>query len=402
MSKFVFIVPPFAGHINPTLSVGTELIQRGHQVAWISIDESLKTRLPDGGQLLLISYQLEDPAYQENRTYLDLITQREVYGLESIMFLYEEVLIPLNQYMFKGIADWLDTYKPDVVINDHQVFAGAMAAYLKNIPYATSVTAPAAIKVLEDLPQIHEWELKKVKCLQQEYGINEDKSVICSELLTLVFTSREFFGESNLPHHYKFVGPVVQYRPVQYSFNWDTFHQMPAHPKVLVSIGTTFDHTLKKDFFAKVIEALGNQPVSVVVVSEEPLFDQWPSNFLVQSKVPQLALIPYLDAVVCHGGHNTVCETLAHGLPLVVIPIAYDQSYVAGRVAQVGAGIRLNYKRFKAHHLRSAVEDILNEHAYKYAAKKIQASFKKAGGTQKAAQLLEDSVILERQKVIAD
>ncbi len=401
MSKFVFIVPPFTGHVNPTLSLGTELIQKGHQVGWISIDESLKTQLPNGGQLLLINYQMKDPVDKDSKRYLDLITQKNVYGLESIKFLYEDVLMPLNKYMFRGISHWLDVYKPDVVINDHQVFSGAIAAYQKNIPYATSVTAPAAIKTLEDLPQIHEWELKKIKFLQQEYGVDEDKSIACSELLTLVFTSKEFFGETNLPDLYKFVGPVIQHRPFMHSFSWDKFHQMRGQPTVLVSIGTTFDHEYKKSFFAKVIEALGDQPVSVVVVSNESLFNQWPGNFLVQNKVPQLELLPYLDAVVCHGGHNTVCETLVHGLPLVVIPIAYDQSYVAGRVVEVGAGIRLNYKRFKAQHLRSAVEDVLKEHKYRSAAKNIQISFEKAGGTQKAGKLLEDIIISKEHKIIS-
>jgi UDP:flavonoid glycosyltransferase YjiC (YdhE family) len=69
-----------------------------------------------------------------------------------------------------------------------------------------------------------------------------------------------------------------------------------------------------------------------------------------QRQVPQLELLPHLDAVVCHGGHNTVCETLMNGLPMVVIPIAYDQSHVAGRVFRVGAGERLNFNRFKANH----------------------------------------------------
>ena len=43
---------------------------------------------------------------------------------------------------------------------------------------------------------------------------------------------------------------------------------------------------------------------------------------------------------VTHGGHNTVCEALAHGLPLVVAPIRDDQPTVAAQVVQAGAGVR--------------------------------------------------------------
>jgi UDP:flavonoid glycosyltransferase YjiC (YdhE family) len=41
MAKFVFVVPPLTGHINPTLSMGTALLERGHRVGWITLDESL-------------------------------------------------------------------------------------------------------------------------------------------------------------------------------------------------------------------------------------------------------------------------------------------------------------------------------------------------------------------------
>ena len=34
MSRFLFVVPPMAGHVNPTLPVGRELAARGHDVAW--------------------------------------------------------------------------------------------------------------------------------------------------------------------------------------------------------------------------------------------------------------------------------------------------------------------------------------------------------------------------------
>jgi MGT family glycosyltransferase len=132
----------------------------------------------------------------------------------------------------------------------------------------------------------------------------------------------------------------------------------------------------------------------VVVVSDPSLFEEWPENFIVQERVPQLELLPHLDAVVCHGGHNTVCESLSHGLPLVVIPIAYDQSHVAGRVIQVESGIRLNYKRFKAVHLQTAVWEIIRNPVYKEAAQRIQQSFEESGGATTAANLLEELVPL--------
>ncbi len=388
MAKFVFVVPPLTGHINPTLSMGTALLERGHRVAWITLDQSLGTKLPAGGELLVIRYDQNDQQKKDAEKYLDIITKKIVYGIDSIKFLYEEVLIPLNRHSYEGIASLLDQYRPDLVITDHQMFAGAIAATNKNYPYVTSVTAPAAIKVMDELPKVHEWEVNQIVALQKEFGINEVGSIACSTLATLVFTSKAFFGEMELPEHYQFIGPVFNRRKTHVTFNWEAFHAN-NQPKILVSIGTTFDHEHKKSFFAKVTEAFANENLHVVVVSDPDLFESWPANFNVQREVPQLDLLPYLDAVVCHGGHNTVCETLMHGLPMVVIPIAYDQSHVAGRVFRVGAGERLNFNRFKASHLKEAVNKVMQDSSYKMAAEEIKQSFTDAGGTASAAGLLE-------------
>lgn len=388
MARFIFIVPPLTGHVNPTLSIGAVLLQRGHEVAWISLDQSLQARLPEGGQLLWIEYAENDQQKQESEKYLDIITKKIVYGIDSIKFLYEEVLIPLNKHSYDGILSLLAQFKPDLIITDHQMFAGAVAAVKMNIPYATSVTAPAAIKVMDELPKVHEWELGQIVAMQQQLGLAGTASIACSELLSLVLTSKTFFGELSLPQQYQFVGPVTHHRAEQIFFDWHRFEQGRGRPKLLVSIGTTFDHEHKKSFFSKVTEAFGNADMTVIVVSDPDLFDAWPENFIVQRRIPQLELLPLVDAVVCHGGHNTVCESLTAGLPMVVVPIAYDQSHVAGRVVRVGAGLRLNFNRFKAKHLKEAVEEILSQPNYKAAAMQIGDSFRSAGGTETAADLL--------------
>lgn len=403
MARFAFIVPPLTGHVNPTLSIGAELLKLGHEVAWISLDSALAQRLPENGELLLIEYTKSDLQKQESEKYLDIITKKIVYGIDSIKFLYEEVLIPLNRHSYEGISDLLKAYTPDLVITDHQMFAGAIAAVRLNLPYATSVTAPAALKVMDELPKIHEWETSQVVALQKELRITGETSIACSALLTLVLTSKPFFGEMTLPDHYQFTGPVIHQRTgTPTDFDWQRLQKEPDQPKLLVSIGTTFDHEHKKAFFEKVAEALGNQALTVVVVSDPSLLAEWPENFMVQRNVPQLELLPFLDAVVCHGGHNTVCEALSFGLPLVVIPIAYDQSHVAGRVVRTGAGLRLNFNRFKAAHLKEAVYEILNHADYKVAAGYIGTSFAEAGGTEAAANLLLEVIHPLKNKLCQD
>lgn len=392
MAKFAFIVPPLTGHVNPTLSIGATLLERGHEVAWISLDPTLEAKLPEGGKLLLIQYDQTDEEKKESEQYLDIISKKVVYGIDSVKFLYEEVLIPLNRHCYNGVIALLKIYQPDLVIGDHQLFAVPVAAKTLGIPYATSVTAPAAIKIMNELPKVHEWEVNQIIDLQKELGFQEERSLATSDLLTLVLTSGYFFGEmEDLPSQYQFTGPVLTERRVSCEFDWEKL-KSKDNKKILVSIGTTFDHGHKKAFFQKVIDAFKDENLTVVVVSDPQLFEQWPDNFMVYQQVPQLDLLPHLDGVVCHGGHNTVSETLSNGIPLVVIPIAYDQSHVAGRVVRTEAGERLNFNRFKANHLREAVQQILNTPSYREAAQKVGKSFAEAGGAATAANLLEQAI----------
>ena len=112
-------------------------------------------------------------------------------------------------------------------------------------------------------------------------------------------------------------------------------------------------------------------------------------NLLACERVPQLELLPKLDAVVSHAGHNTVCETLANGLPLVLAPIRDDQPIIAEQVVQAGAGVRVRFGRATASDIRSAVRAVLDDASFRAAARLIRRSFAAAGGAAAAASRLE-------------
>jgi len=158
-------------------------------------------------------------------------------------------------------------------------------------------------------------------------------------------------------------------------------------PTVLVSMGTVNAEASGR-FYAIVIDALRDAPVQVVLVAPA-ITNVVPANFIVRSYVPQLALLPRISAVVCHGGHNTTCEALAHGLPLVIAPIKDDQPIVADQVVAAGAGVRVKFGRVQAPELRDAVLRALGDPALREAACRVRDSFAAAGGAAAAATYLE-------------
>jgi MGT family glycosyltransferase len=387
MGKFVFVVPPFDGHVNPTLSIGKELLKRKHEVAWISADPRLEGKLPEEGRLLLIRHNYDEKKIKELRD--EKLKGATVQGIESLKILYEIDLIPLNQFLFDGIMHFLNEYRPDIVIYDYQLFVGAVAAAKLAIPCVASVTAPASIKAFDALPKLHEWENNQIINFQKRNGIESEKRLDEQAALVLVYTSRLFFGEKELPDFYHFVGPVLKERPTPYDFDWKRFESMKNRPCILISLGTTFTHEEQQPFFQKAIEALKDENLTVLIVSDPKLYEEIPDNFIIQKRVPQLELLPYLQLVISHAGQNTVSETLSWGIPLIVLPIAFDQSQVANEVVRLEAGIRLKFNRFKKEDLKNAVDEILYNEKYAKHAKKIQTSFKEAGGVDRAAFLLE-------------
>ena len=57
-----------------------------------------------------------------------------------------------------------------------------------------------------------------------------------------------------------------------------------------------------------------------------------PPHVVVTACVPHARGFPHVAAIVSQGGHETVLKALAHGLPLVCLPLCGDQPEVAARV----------------------------------------------------------------------
>jgi UDP:flavonoid glycosyltransferase YjiC (YdhE family) len=105
--------------------------------------------------------------------------------------------------------------------------------------------------------------------------------------------------------------------------------------------------------------------------------------------VPVLELMPRLAAVVSHGGLNTVCEALVHGVPLVVAPIKGDQPINADQVQAAGAGIRISFMRTRPEALRNALVAALDDPSHRAAARRAGDALLAGGGAEAAAGHLE-------------
>jgi MGT family glycosyltransferase len=240
----------------------------------------------------------------------------------------------------------------------------------------------------------------RLRELLVEAGLDADRAASFdprfSPQLVLALTTSELVGPvESFPDHYALVGPLIGDRPDDTPFPWDWLDEAHAEPLVLVSLGT-LNWRGGERFFAAAAEALRTMDARAVFVAPAELVPDPPPNVLVTPRVPQLALLPHVDAVVSHGGHNTVCEALAQGLPLVIAPIRDDQPIIADQVAWAGAGVRVKFGRITAATLRQAIDAVLTEPGYRAAAERVRASFASAGGAAMAADRLESLLTEDR------
>lgn len=388
MSKFLFVVPPFFGHVSPTLSVGASLLARGHQVQWTGMVPLASEHIPEGGTFVLPEAALAP--YQEQ---IAALLKRQddgpsISGPEVMKLALEETYIPMARIMLNGLYQVIDDFAPDVIVNDCICFAGALAAHIRGIPCVTTTPVPPDVMgdTANNAPKVFEWQQKLIRELQQAAGIQDEGIFIHSHLMNLVFTSREFAGYTEAEPHMQFVGPVKG-RPNHAPFDWDRLAAATT-PKVFVSLGTLLVD-IRKDFFEKMIAAFAGEPLTIVAATDPGIIDTWPDNFIVQRFVPQSELMPHMDAVICHGGFNTVNDTFMNGLPMLITPITYDHFHTASLIEKAGCGIRIRYKRMRPLAVKEAVWELLRNPVYKEASVRIRQTFTDAGGNDKAVHLLE-------------
>lgn len=104
---------------------------------------------------------------------------------------------------------------------------------------------------------------------------------------------------------------------------------------------------------------------------------------------PQRAVLRHAAACVTHAGMNTVLDCAAAGVPMVAIPLAFEQPATAARLAHHGIGRVIPPRRANRAAIRAALADVLGDARLREALRPVAAEMAAAGGTARAADLVE-------------
>ncbi|PFE14910.1 macrolide family glycosyltransferase [Bacillus cereus] len=394
MANVLVINFPGEGHINPTLAIVSELIHRGETVVAYCIEDYRKKIEVTGAEFR---------AFENFLSQINIMERVNEGGSPLTMLSH---MIEASERIVTQIVDEIKGEKYDYLIYDNHFPVGRIIANILQLPSVSSCTTFAFNQYItfndeQESRQIDENDPLYQSCLagmeqwKERYGMDFNSLYDIMNHpgdITIVYTSKEYQPYSDVfDESYKFVGPSIATRKEIGSF---PIEDLKNKKVVFISMGTVFNE--QPELYEKCFEAFKGIDATVILVVGKKIninqFKDIPYNFKVYNYVPQLEVLKHTDVFVTHGGMNSSSEALYYGVPLVVVPVTGDQPLVAKRVAEVGAGIRLNRKELVPELLREAVNKVMDDVAFKEKSRKVGESLRDAGGYKKAIEEIEKFV----------
>ncbi|EMA6343097.1 macrolide family glycosyltransferase [Bacillus cytotoxicus] len=386
MSKVLVINFPAEGHINPTIGLVKELVNRGEEVIYYC-EEEYRSKLQNTGV--------------EFRNYKNYLKEIRLQNRMKDMFNPVQMIyrfLNATEKALPFLLEEMNCEKFDYIIYDQHFLLGRILAEILQLPTIASCTTFAISKEMfaelsarkskVDTDSALYKECQKIlDRISNRYRLqitSLEQLFYYESAMTFVFTSEYFQPHAEQFHsNVKFIGPSIIAREERVEF---PFNKLIGKEVIYLSMGTELNQQIElyNTCFRALEEFDGVVVISVGKDTDMTKLTNIPSHFIVRPYVPQLEVLQYTNVFITHGGMNSVNEGLYYDTPLLVLPITNDQPLVAKRVEELNAGIVLDYQNITPAALQKAVSHLLNNKVYKEGSRTVGLSLRKAGGYQKA------------------
>jgi UDP:flavonoid glycosyltransferase YjiC (YdhE family) len=287
------------------------------------------------------------------------------------------------------VRDVVAELKPQLMIVDCMLPAALASGEAMGTPTASLVHFPYGLARAQMLRGAGAWTTDRARLndTRRALGLEPAADALAaweSPDLLLVTVPKWFDRPTDYPEKVVHAGPLgVRTEPRRSGSGQQLL--------VLLSFSTTVMHG-QPSLIQRVCDAISGEGVHGILtlgpaVSAEAI--RIPGNVEMVPYADHDQLLPRCAAVVTHGGLGTTLRALAHGKPLLLLPLGRDQEFNAGRVAELGAGIHLGVES-SPNEIASALGELLAKPSYAEAAGRTAAAIAADRPDQTATEALLD------------
>jgi zeaxanthin glucosyltransferase len=406
---------PVSGHLNPMTALARKLKSRGHQVVFISV--------PDGEGAIrgagLDYVPFCEKEYPKGSTAKSWGPVSKMHGFEVVDFSAQHVIPVLVAAGLEHLEEKIVETGVEALVFDTVYFYLEFVPMHLGMPYVhiwnvlpldlSGATPPGCFtwphdtspeglaRNVEGAKQFGSlWGpmAAAAKGYAEKVGLEidwSDPTSTASKLAIIAQTPKEFeFPVCPWPSQFHYAGPFHEEgarAPV--AFPWE---RLTNKPMIYASLGTLVNGLEK--VYRIILQAVAPLSEVQVVLSVGHNLDLGdlgpiPSNTIVVRSAPQLELLKRASLCITHAGLNTTLEALAQGVPMVAIPIGYDQPGVAARIAYHGAGEFVEVGDLTVERLSELIQRVRTNPGYLGRARYFQDVIARTQGLDVAADLIE-------------
>ena len=404
MTKILVFSVPAYGHVNPTLPVVRELVERGVRLAYYLTEEFEPQVRHAGAEFRRIEDMQMGSGPLPKMT---AMAQTHPAMRPQIMATFFPRMMANGLRLAPRLVDRVCDENADCIVYGFLCPWGRALAGILGLPavafmptYAMTENFPLVRRLSSILEEQTSSEAEEARSdfrdvsrqLHERYGLAQLSVMdmfIPGEALNVVTLPRAFQPDADaLDERYVFVGPSISPRSDVSGF---PLERLAGRPTLYVSLGTVFN--ANPEFFSACFDAFANSKWQVVLSvgkrADPSALARIPDNFLVSPHVPQLEVLEHTDVFVTHGGMNSVMEAIYYGVPMVVVPQQPEQAMTAARVAELGLGVALEAGQVNADVLRDAVITVSGDAGYRSRIARMQHDAREAGGYLRAADAIQ-------------
>ena len=380
------------GHVNPTLSVVTELVNRGVRVTYFTVESFRHIIEPTGAKFVPVnSWMAENDKHNEKKD----DNNKEDSGAAGAPFVF---LMEAGANI-DGILEVLREDPVDAIMHDFAGIAGTMAADILHIPnimiytsYPSNDTYSVA-EAFENIPKDHPLRIA-AEGMAQEYAAKYGCRVMSFKEIfdgqgdfNLVMVQKRLVpNNESFDDNFVFTGVQIGKRPA-----FGTW-KAPDNGKPLLysSLGTAFNNW--PEYYPILFDAVRDLDINVFAALgaiDPASLENVPENVEVAQMVPQLDILSQASAFITHAGMGGTGEAIYYGVPMIAIPQMEEQAITAGQIVKNGLGFAfLDKNSITSEVLRAAIVELLEDPAYRNTVKEFSDDMKTLGGAKASADAI--------------